>query len=100
MTDVSPMDVPTRRNGIREEQVEGELLLYVPADTRAIYLNPTAAVIWALCDGVRSMEEISAILVENYPDAQASISAEVADTLVSLRDAQALTIPTADSRPR
>jgi hypothetical protein len=38
--------IPKPVADIKVEAIEGELLLYHPRQTVAVYLNPTAAVIW------------------------------------------------------
>ena len=65
MADLIPVPVPD----VKVETIEGELLLYHPRNTRAVYLNPTAAVIWGLCDGRRRVREIIALIEECYPEA-------------------------------
>lgn len=92
MASVDPTAIPIRQDGVREEQMDGELLLYVPEATRAIYLNASAAVIWALCDGARSVAEIVSILAESYPEAGATIGAEVTATIDQLASAQVVTL--------
>jgi hypothetical protein len=62
--------VPTPVRDIEREFVEEEVLLYRPQDTRAIYLNVTAATIWSLCDGTRSVREIIRLIAERYPEAE------------------------------
>jgi Coenzyme PQQ synthesis protein D (PqqD) len=57
----------------------------VPQQTRAIYLNPTAAVVWDLCDGSRSVREIIRVIGESYPDA-GSVTDDVLATLNRLRE--------------
>ncbi len=53
---------PRRRPDIRTEPVGGELVLYDAAGGRAGYLNSSAAAIWALCDGERSVAQIAEYL--------------------------------------
>jgi hypothetical protein len=48
-----------RRRGVVSQQVDGETLLYVEATHQASCLNAPAARIWALCDGVRTLEQIA-----------------------------------------
>jgi hypothetical protein len=40
--------IPVPAADVEIEVVDGEVLLYHPQQTRAIYLNPTAAVVWGL----------------------------------------------------
>jgi len=55
-----PAFVPRpRREGVFTEEVDGETLLYVGATHQALCLNPSAARIWALCDGARSVADIA-----------------------------------------
>lgn len=67
------------------EEIDDELLLYHPTRTRAVYLNESAALVWQLCDGKRSVAEITELLQENYPDSE-TIDADVAQTLQQLSD--------------
>lgn len=53
---------PRRRPDIRAEPVAGELVIYDAAGGRAAYLNATAAAIWALCDGERTVADMIAYL--------------------------------------
>ncbi|MFZ1883838.1 MAG: PqqD family protein [Rhodoplanes sp.] len=78
--------IPTPAADVAAEVVEGEVLLYHPQETRAVYLNPTAAVIWGLCDGKRSAREIIRVIGESYPDAVTTLTEDV---LVTLRELQA-----------
>lgn len=78
--------IPVPAADVETEIVEGEVLLYHPRQTRAVYLNPTAAVVWGLCDGRRSVREIVRIIAESYPDADANLTDDVLATLDQLRE--------------
>ena len=55
--------LPKARNGgIITKDIDGELLIYDRTRDRAHCLNETAAAIWKLCDGRRSVGEIAAQL--------------------------------------
>jgi hypothetical protein len=54
---------------------------YHPGQTTILYCNPSASVIWQLCDGQRTVEEITALLAESYPDSAGTIVADVESTL-------------------
>jgi len=62
--------IPARVEGIQEDALDDDLVLYHPEDKRAIYLNQTAALVWALCDGERSVDAMRDLLKESYPDAE------------------------------
>jgi hypothetical protein len=48
-----------RHRGVVSQEVDGETLLYVEATHQACCLNAPAVRIWALCDGVRTLEQIA-----------------------------------------
>lgn len=79
-------DVPVPAADIATEIVEGEVLLYHPAQTRAIYLNPSAALVWGLCDGRRSLREIVRVIGESYPEAGAELADDVKAVVRQLRE--------------
>jgi hypothetical protein len=83
--------VPTPVADIMVEVIEGELLLHHPQQTKAIYLNPPAAVIWSLCDGRRRAQEIIQLIGESYPESKANLTEEVLATLEQLRESRVLT---------
>lgn len=72
---------PRQKPDYRLEQLDDELLLYHPSDTRILYLNPSASLIWGLIDGYRSVSEITRLLEEAYPEAGGQIAADVQETL-------------------
>jgi len=46
-----------------------------------VYLNESAAVIWRLCDGQRTVGEIVDVLKSAYPNLSHQMDAEVCDTI-------------------
>jgi hypothetical protein len=48
---------PTRK-AVRAIEVEGETMLHDPATQQVYVLNPTAALIWSLCDGTHTVEQM------------------------------------------
>lgn len=73
------------------EEMDGELLLYHPGQTRTIYLNDSAATIWQLCDGSLSISGIVSVLEESYPDSK-NIEADVMDTLKQMKEFGAISL--------
>ena len=49
---------PRRRDDLAARELEGEVLLYDSSGARAHALNATAARVWELCDGTRTLDEI------------------------------------------
>jgi hypothetical protein len=72
---------PRQTPDFRLEQLDGELLLYHPGQTTIMYCNPTASLIWGLCDGQRSVGDIIGLLSAAYEQAAAAIAADVQATL-------------------
>ena len=69
----------------------GELLLYHPAQEKIYYCNPTASLIWQLCDGQRTLGAMLEVLQAAYPEAGAALAEDVCETLEQLRAHGALT---------
>src|SRR4029453_7592449 len=70
--------------GLVVEEMDEEILLYRPTTHHAIHLNGTAAAIWKLCDGTRTMKDVIDCLVVEYPDSESKISHEVRQTIDQL----------------
>jgi len=54
--------------GMQSEQSGDELILFNSANAESFYLNGSAALIWALLDGKRSVCDIFDILADAYQD--------------------------------
>jgi hypothetical protein len=80
------MSRPRRNPDYRLEQVDDEILLYNPGRTNILYCNPTASLIWQLCGGEHSKEEIVTLLEASFPEAKDRIAADVEETLGKLLD--------------
>jgi hypothetical protein len=74
-------NIPKRKDDYRLEQLDDELLLYHPSDTKILYLNQSASLVWGLCDGEHSVAEIVHLLSEAYPEAAEGIPGDVQTTL-------------------
>jgi pyrroloquinoline quinone biosynthesis protein D len=69
--------VPKQGFGFFVEEMEGEHLLYRLGAHKAIHLNDTAALIWKLCDGTRTVEDIVHLLGKEYPDMEGQVGHDV-----------------------
>lgn len=74
---------PRQKPDFRLEEIDGELLLYHPTSTTIMYCNPSASVIWQLCDGERTIEEIAMLLAAAFAQNLETITADVESTLDS-----------------
>jgi hypothetical protein len=72
---------PRQKPDFRLEEIDGELLLYHPTQTTIMYCNPSASVIWQLCDGERTVEEITILLAAAFAQNLETITADVESTL-------------------
>ena len=59
MTETPAGRRPRQLAGVREYPMGIELLLYPPGGDKAHALNPTARLVWELCDGTRTALQIS-----------------------------------------
>jgi hypothetical protein len=73
-------------------EVSGEIILYDSATHDVIYLDRSASVIWFLCDGERSVAEISRLIAGAYPESRDTIADDVRRTVSELAKQGALTL--------
>jgi coenzyme PQQ biosynthesis protein PqqD len=77
--------VPVPRKGLELTHIEGEGLLYSYEKETMVYLNDSAVTVWRLCDGKRTVREITDLLASTYTDAAEKIYIDVSDTIEHLR---------------
>ena len=68
---------PERAPNISEYEVEDETVLYDPRSDAAHVLNPTAAVVWWLCDGDHKVKDIARELGDLYDKEPDSVREDV-----------------------
>jgi hypothetical protein len=78
MSDTNPVKLKT----LEVNDAEDGLVVYDPSHDVVHHLNPSAAVIFDLCDGTRDPEEIAGVLAEVY----GLQTPPVDEILVGLRD--------------
>ncbi len=72
--------------GLDVEDTGDEVLIYLPAIDKTLYLNETAALVWRLCDGHRTGFEIADLLAEAYPEAHQLIKQQVQEGLADFME--------------
>ena len=77
-------DRPVPATGLDVHEVEDGLVVFDAATDRVHYLNPTASVVFSLCDGTRTTDEIAELLRSAW-DLDATPNDDVATCLVQLR---------------
>jgi Coenzyme PQQ synthesis protein D (PqqD) len=82
--------IPQHRGRYLFEEMDGEGLVYRAAAKQGIYLSETATVVWKLCDGTRTVDEIIDFFVATYPDAADAVRTDVSETIDELIRAGAL----------
>ncbi len=77
--------IPILASGFELEEFDDEILLYSATSTKAIYLNKTAYLVYGMCDSVKTVGEIIALLEKAYPDQRDSIRNDVIAVLTQLQ---------------
>ena len=90
--------IPHQHHDFQVEQIDGETLLYQHQLKRVIYLNESAALVWHLCDGQRSVADIIELLVDSYPDTEDAVRADVVEAIDGLFLEDALYVTPADAQ--
>jgi len=81
---------PSRCSGVRQARVLDELHLEIPGLPDPVVLNHSAAAIWELCDGKRTVAEIVAELERRFDVPHETLSAAVESTTRELKSTGAL----------
>ena len=84
--------IPIQNSDFKLEQFDDEILLYSITDTRAIYLNNTAFLVYGMCGSGQCIGEIISLLEEAYPEQRETIRGDVIAALEQLRQIGALTL--------
>ena len=76
--------IPQRDAGCVEEVLEGEIVLYSTCSEKAFYLNESAALVWQLIDGKRSIAQMELLLMDAYPEAS-TLKDDLSEAIEMLR---------------
>ena len=80
--------IPVQVDGTRQLEIDDTLLVCAPDCADAVSLNSSAREVWELCDGQRTVEEVSVELGHRYdcpPEAFLQDVSKAVDQLVSLQ---------------
>lgn len=77
--------IPKRDPSCDDEVLDGEIVLYCSTVAKAVYLNASAALVWQLIDGYRSIREIETLLTGAYPEA-ATLREDLMETVQTLQE--------------
>lgn len=84
------IDPPKKCEGFLAEQMDGEVVLLHPARNIIIHANETAALVWQLCDGMNTVDQMIVLLGSAYPEAREQIARDVPEIVQKLRELGAL----------
>jgi hypothetical protein len=59
------------------EDMDGELLLYNPINSTTLHLNGPSAIVWNLCDGEATVQQMIDAVREAYPDQSEQIETDI-----------------------
>ncbi len=76
--------IPVRNPDYQLEKFDNEVLIYSTTDTRAVYLNDSAFVVYGMCGTDQSIGTIIATLEEAYPEQRPGIRADVIEAVNQL----------------
>ena len=86
MAEIKLDDKPIRNESCHMEELDDEVLLYNPTNNKTLYVNKSASVIWQLCNGEQTTEEIISMIQKAYPGDKEGLQRDILDTLNSLAE--------------
>ena len=78
---------PRVRDDLTAVELEGEIVLYDEGTDDIHHLNPTASVVFSLCDGQSTVKEIARDIAEAFGVAEDQVEREVRSLLREFRKA-------------
>jgi len=75
---------PSRRKGVLDYQLAGEVVVYDPTTSQAASLNETAGLIWQLCDGTRTMETVCLEMAQHFDQSADEVDRSVREAVEQL----------------
>lgn len=81
---------PMKSPQFQAEFLDGEALLFTQSGATIIHCNATALMVWQLCTGSRTIDDIVSLLRAAYPDDVDVLHRDVYATLLQLSDNNAV----------
>jgi hypothetical protein len=63
------------------EDMDGELLLYNPINSTTLHLNDPSAIVWNLCNGEATVQQMVDAVQEAYPDQSEQIETDIVNVV-------------------
>lgn len=76
--------IPKPIEGFQTQELDGEFVLLHPMRNTIVHINQTGALVWGLCDNLRTIDEIIEILSAAYPEAREQIVVDVPQTIQAM----------------
>lgn len=74
------------------EDMDGEMLLYNPENATTLHLNGPSIIVWELCDGKNSVQEIIDLVKTAFPDQADQVEEDVISVVEDLSDRDVLLV--------
>ena len=84
--------IPQRNDSIVERIITDEIILYNATNHNIHSLNKTAGILWNLCDGKASIDEMIKYLLETYNGDKKVIENDVLKTLEEMNNNNLITL--------
>jgi coenzyme PQQ biosynthesis protein PqqD len=81
---------PRQRDGVLAQEAQGQTVLLRLDDGSYYALDQVGARVWELCDGHRSIDEIVAVMRDEFAAPATQIAADVLEFLGELREERLL----------
>ncbi len=85
-----PLAMPKVRDDLTVVELDGEAVVYDEVTTELHILNPTATILFGLCDGSSTIEDISAEIAEAFGVPAGEVQSQVDGFLADMRSADLL----------
>jgi PqqD family protein of HPr-rel-A system len=90
---------PRARADLAVEELEGELLVYDEETSDFHHLNPTASIVFSLCDGTTTVKEMAADIAAAFGEQPQEVERQVRALIRDLRRVRLLDDPRSRRNP-
>jgi hypothetical protein len=87
-----PSARPLPRPDLTTAELDGETVVYDPSNGQVHQLNATATLVWSLCDGERSVDDLARLVAESYAIPLDEARGDVAELVAGLLAANLVVI--------
>ena len=78
--------IPIINEDYKTEKFDNEVLLYTISGTKVISLNETAYLVYQLCNGEQTIDEMIDMLIDAYPDQKEEIREHIISAINTMID--------------